>query len=152
MADRAVIKPPSVKNDPFLESFGNHPIHLPWDGSDLLNAARWLADMELRFPVSDAERRKVPLFPSHSATEPLTHGPADKAFRSVCTEALGDERAQQLTLHSMRIFAACSLLAQGASRPLIMALCRWKCEWNNFVKKNVDIGRIKLFRNLVTCG
>ena len=84
--------------------------------------------MELRFPVSDAERRKVPLFPSHSATEPLTHGPADKAFRSVCTEALGEERAKQLTLHSMRIFAACSLLAQGASRPLIMALCRWKCE------------------------
>ena len=128
MADRAVIKPPPVKNDPFSESFGNHPIHLPWDGSDLLNAARWLADMELRFPVSDAERRKVPLFPSHSVTEPLTHGPADKAFRSVCTEALGEERAKQLTLHSMRIFAACSLLAQGASRPLIMALCRWKCE------------------------
>ena len=60
-----------MKNDPFSESFGNHPIHLPWDGSDLLNAARWLADMGLRFPVSDAERRKVPLFPSHSATEPL---------------------------------------------------------------------------------
>jgi len=29
MADRAVIKPPPVKNDPFSESFGNHPIHLP---------------------------------------------------------------------------------------------------------------------------
>ena len=84
--------------------------------------------MELRFPVSDAERRNVPLFPAHSATEPLTHGPADKAFRSVTTEALGDERARQLALRSMRIFAVCSLLAQGASRPLIMALCRWKLE------------------------
>ena len=84
--------------------------------------------MELRFPVSDAERRNVPLFPAHSATEPLMHGPADKAFCSVTTEALSDERTRQLALRSMRIFAACSLLAQGASRPLIMALCRWKCE------------------------
>ena len=94
MADRAVIKSPPAKNDPFSESFGNNPIHFPWDGSDLLNAARWLADMELRFPVSDAERRNAPLFPAHSVTEPHTHGPADKAFRSVCTEALGDERAR----------------------------------------------------------
>ena len=117
-----------MKNDPFSESFGNHPIHLPWDGSDLLNAERWLADMELRFPMCDAERRNVPLFPAHSVNEPLTHGPADKAFRSVCAAALKDERARQLALHSTRIFAACSLLAQGASRPLIIALCRWKCE------------------------
>jgi len=82
--------------------------------------------MGLRFPVSDAERRNVPLFPDHSVTdEPLTHGPADKEFRSVCTAALGDERARQLALRSIGIFAACSLLAQGASRPLIMVLCRW---------------------------
>ena len=29
---------------------------------------------------------------------------------------------------SLRIFAACALLAVGASRLLMMALCRWKCE------------------------
>ena len=128
IGDRAVLRPPPVKNDPYSESFGNHPIWLPFDPDDELNAARWLADLELAHPVSDDERRSVPLFPSHTARAPLTHGPADRAFRALADAALGPARSAQLTLHSMRVFAACSLLAQGASRPLIQALCRWKCD------------------------
>lgn len=129
MADRAVLRPPPVKNDPFSESFGAHPIHLPFDPDDELNAARWLADLELGSPVHGSERRRVPLFPSGpAAATPLTHGPADSAFRAVTKAALPAERAAVLTLHSMRVFAACALLAQGASPALIMALCRWKCE------------------------
>ena len=129
MADRAVLRPPPVKNDPFSESFGAHPIHLPFDPDDELNAARWLADLELGSPVYGSERRRVPLFPSGPvAATPLTHGPADSAFRAIVKAALPAERAAMLTLHSMRVFAACALLAQGASPALIMALCRWKCE------------------------
>ena len=90
MADRAVLWPPPVENDPFLESFGAHPIHLPFDPDGELNAARWLADLELGSPVFDSEWRRVPLFPSGPvAATPLTHGPADSAFRAVAVVRCG---------------------------------------------------------------
>ena len=49
--DCAVITPVPVKNDPFAEFFGNHPIWLPYDSADPFNAACWLADLELAFPI-----------------------------------------------------------------------------------------------------
>ena len=49
--DCAVITPAPVKNDPFAEFFGNHPIWLPYDSADPFNAACWLADLELAFPI-----------------------------------------------------------------------------------------------------
>ena len=41
---------------------------------------------------------------------------------------LGATRAAMLSLHSGRVFCACALLAQGAPRPMILALCRWRDE------------------------
>ena len=49
--DCAVITPVPVKNGPFAEFFGNHPIWLPYDSADPFNAACWLADLELAFPI-----------------------------------------------------------------------------------------------------
>ena len=128
LGDRAVLTPPPVKNDPFSTTFGGHPIWLPFDPLDPLNAARWLRDLELTLPVDADARRRTPLFGAQSASTPLTHGPADRAFAAVAEAALGVTRAAMLSLHSPRVFCACALLAQGASRPLIMALCRWKSE------------------------
>ena len=61
--DCAIFTPVPVKNDPFAIFFGNHPIWLPFDASDPYNAAFWLADLELAFPVAVADRRSVPPFP-----------------------------------------------------------------------------------------
>ena len=73
--------PVPVKNDPFAIFFvGNHPIWLPYDASDPYNynAAFWLADLEIAFPVAVADRRSVPLFPGdcddRSETAPPRQG------------------------------------------------------------------------------
>jgi len=66
--DCAILTPVPVKNDPFTIFFGNHPIWLPFDASDPYNAAFWLADLELSFPVAVADRRSVPLFPGDDAS------------------------------------------------------------------------------------
>ena len=126
--DCAVLTPVPVKNDPFAEFFGNHPIWLPYDANDPFNAAKWLADLELAFPVPVERRRFSPLFPADDASSPLTHGMADAIFSVLSTAGLGDARAAQLSLHSPRVFAASALLARGCPRPMILALCRWKDE------------------------
>ena len=126
--DCAIITPVPCKNDPFTEFFGNHPIWLPFDAHGPFNAARWLADLELAFPVAADQRRHVPLFPADDASTPLTHSMADALFHALTQTALGNVRAAQLSLHSPRVFAASALLARGCPRPLIMALCRWKDE------------------------
>jgi len=117
-----------VKNDPFAIFFGNHPIWLPYDASDPYNAAFWLADLELAFPVEVADRRSVPLFPGDDAGSPLTFSMADTIFHAASVAGLGATRAAMLSLHSGRVFCACALLAQGAPRPMILALCRWRDE------------------------
>ena len=126
--DCAVLTPVPVKNDPFAEFFGNHPIWLPYDANDPFNAAKWLADLELAFPVPVERRRFSPLFPADGASSPLTHGMADAIFSVLSTAGLGEARAAQLSLHSPRVFAASALLARGCPRPMILALCRWKDE------------------------
>ena len=128
LGDCAILTPVPVKNDPFAIYFGNHPIWLPYDPVDPHNAAMWLADLESAFPVADADRRSSPLFPGDSASDPLTHSMADTIFRAIAVAALGDTRAAQLSLHSARVFCACALLAKGAPRSIILALCRWKDE------------------------
>jgi hypothetical protein len=126
--DCAILTPVPVKNDPFAIFFGNHPIWLPYDASDPYNAAFWLADLELAFPVEVADRRSVPLFPGDDAGSPLTFSMADTIFHAVAVAGLGATRAAMLSLHSGRVFCACALLAQGAPRPMILALCRWRDE------------------------
>ena len=46
----------------------------------------------------------------------------------VAVAGLGATRAAMLSLHSGRVFRACALLAKGAPRPIILALCRWRDE------------------------
>ena len=113
---------------PFAIFFGNHPIWLPFDASDPYNAAFWLADLELAFPVAVADRWSVPLFPGDDADLPLAFSMADTVFYAVAMAGLGATRAAMLSLHSGRVFCACALLAQGAPRPMILALCRWRDE------------------------
>ena len=126
--DCAILTPVPVKNDPFAIFFGNHPIWLPFDASDPYNAAFWLADLELAFPVEVVHRRSVPLFPGDDAGSPLTFSMADTIFHAVAVAGLGATRAAMLSLHSGRVFCACALLAQGAPRSMILALCRWRDE------------------------
>ena len=86
------------------------------------------ADLELAFAVEVADRRSVPLFPGDDAGSPLAFSMADTIFHAVAVAGLGAIRAAMLSLHSGRDFCACALLAQGAPRSMILALCRWRDE------------------------
>ena len=97
-----------MKNDPFAIFFGNHPIWLPFDASDPYNAAFWLADLERSFPVEVADRRSVPLFSGDDADSPLAFSMAGTIFSAVSVAGLGATRAAMLSLHSGRVFCACS--------------------------------------------
>ena len=70
----------------------------------------------------------MPLFPGDDADSPLAFSMADTIFHAVAVAGLGATRAAMLSLHSGRVFCACALLAKGAPRPIILALCRWRDE------------------------
>ena len=67
-------------------------------------------------------------FLGDDAGSPLTFSMADTIFHAVAVAGLGATRAAMLSLHSGRVFCACALLAQGAPRSMILALCRWRDE------------------------
>ena len=50
------------------------------------NAAFWLADLEIAFPVAVADRRSVPLFPGDDAGSPLAFSMADTIFHAAAVE------------------------------------------------------------------
>ena len=59
--DCARLRPAPSKADPWALVFGNALIYLPYL-DDPLNAAKSLADMELRVPCPADKRRSTPLF------------------------------------------------------------------------------------------
>ena len=110
--DCAILTPVPVKNDPFAIFFGNHPIWLPFDASDPYNAAFWLADLELAFPVAVADRRSVPLFPGDDADSPLTFSMADTIFHAVAVarpRCHPSGRCSRFTAGVFSALAPCSL-------------------------------------------
>ena len=123
--DAAVIIPGCTKADPFSIMFGDKPIYLLFDASDVCNAAWRLRELELRFPVAPARRREVPLFCSDGDETPLSHSLADSIFNAACILCFGAQVAKSLSLHSGRVWLACALLSAGHSTATIQAMCRW---------------------------
>ena len=124
--DYCGVKPPLCKNDPFGLHFGTKPIWLPVNAS-ATNAARALAAMFLACPSSQPlSPETTALFRISPDGEPLRHGEADKTLRLLLQAAFPEADASRWSLHSLRIGAACALLAAKASPALIQAICRWR--------------------------
>ena len=123
--DAAVIIPGCTKADPFSIMFGDKPIYLLFDASDVCNAAWRLRELEIKEPVPAEHRRQVPLFCSDADNTPLSHSLADSIFNAACLLCFGVQVAKTLSLHSGRVWLACALLAAGHSTATIQAMCRW---------------------------
>ena len=132
VGDFCVIKPPICKNDPFALHFGTKPIWLPVN-DDPINAARAIAAMFLADPNPAQCPERTPLFRASAAGDAIRHGEADAVFRDLIAAAFPAADPSRWSLHSLRIGAACALLAARASHALIQAVCRWRST------KSVDI-------------
>ena len=80
-----------------------------------------------------AHPKLTPLFRASAAGEAIRHGEADETFRGLIEAAFPAADPSRWSLHSLRIGAACALLAARASHALIQAVCRWRST------KSVDI-------------
>ena len=132
LGDFCVVKPPICKNDPFALHFGTKPIWLPVN-EDPVNAARAMAAMFLADASPALCPEQIPLFRASRAGEAIRHGEADAVFRDLVAAAFPAADPSRWSLHSLRIGAACALLAARASHALIQAVCRWRST------KSVDI-------------
>ena len=130
---------------------------LPFHEDDL-NAAKWLRDLELRWPAHGSKRSTLPLF-ADAAGRPFK----DAAFASLIMAALrhvlGASRAKLLSPHSWRVWLASSLRMCDASDARIQAFGRWlnpdslkiyaritKSEYAAWVDKLMAVGRIDTAR------
>jgi hypothetical protein len=126
--DAIGVRPPRLKNDQFQLHFGTHVVWCPLDDSPN-NAARCAIDLELCAPIAPHERAATPLLIASSVTrDALTPRLFDSVLRDLLVLGVGPDQAKHYSAHSGRIELACRLLAAGASRPMIQALCRWRGE------------------------
>ena len=121
--DFARLAPKGAKCDPYGMGHGTEPIVLPYHNDDL-NAAKWLAEIEMRWPSHGEHRDTLPLF-SDEAGEPFTDSRFAGIIMAVLTLVLGPERAALFSPHSWRVWLASALRVAGAPDPLIQALGRW---------------------------
>ena len=127
--DMAIILVAASKADPFSVSFGNHPVYLPFVPDDPLNAAKWLASMELQTPIrGEQARRAAPLFAIDvQGKEPFYNNLVENTLSNALkATSLSQEECVKLTPHSFRVGLACALLAANTPFPVIKALCRWR--------------------------
>ena len=122
--DRALLAPRGSKCDQFGTCHGTEPIILPFH-DDELNAAKWLRDIELRWPCHGAEARRVlPLFPD-GAGQPYSDATFAGRIMATLELAVGETRVRLLSPHSWRVWLASALRMQGASDARIQAMGRW---------------------------
>ena len=100
-----------------------HCIVLPFRDTEL-NAARWLRDIELRWPCSGSDRRNLALF-CQADGQPFTDSRFSSLVHTALVLGVGEARASVLTPHAWRVWIASALRMCGAADPLIMALGRW---------------------------
>ena len=123
--DCAILQPPPSKSDPFDMVWGSKPIFLPFD-TDPLSAFTALADIELHDPVTGAPELTA-LFTADDGS-PFTGHFLDRLLHGLLTRHFPEAVAKNYSWHSCRIWLATALLASGASRAQIQALCRWQTE------------------------
>ena len=102
---------------------GTEPIVLPYHDDDM-NAAKWLANIEKRWPARGEQRDTLPLFCDEKG-EPFTDSRFAGLVMAALTLVLGPERAALFSPHSWRVWLASALRMIKAPDPLIQALGRW---------------------------
>jgi len=123
--DFAVLQPPPSKSDPFDMVWGSKPIFLPFC-SDPLSAFTSLADIELNDPIIGTPERTAMFTDDQGA--PLTGHFLDRLLHGLLLRHFPESVAKNYSWHSCRIWLATALLASGASRAQIQALCRWQTD------------------------
>ena len=123
--DCAIVIPASSKNDQTGSTFGDRPMYLPYVPDDITNAAMWYARLELQMPVPGTLRKTTPLY-TVDGSRSLDHATADFIFHQLAVNALGEDVAATLSLHSGRVWLACALLERGQDVATIQAMCRWR--------------------------
>ena len=121
--DRARLAPKGAKCDVFGTAHGTEPIILPYHDKTL-NAAKWLAMIERRWPAHGPERDSLPLFCDESG-EVFSDSTFAALIMAALTAVLGPERAKLFSPHSWRVWLASALRMVDAPDPLIQALGRW---------------------------
>ena len=123
--DFAVLQPPPSKSDPFDMVWGSKPIFLPFC-SDPLSAFTSLADIELNDPIIGSPDLTAMFTDDLGA--PFTGHFLDRLLQGLLLRHFPESVAKNYSWHSCRIWLATALLASGASRAQIQALCRWQTD------------------------
>ena len=132
LTTEAILRPPPSKADSLGIFWGNDPVYLPWEATEPICAARWLALLERRRRIPPERRRAVPLLCDGQGL-PFRHGPLDAVLRAMLL-AVGVpySEASKYSWHSFRVYLATALLARkdasGRSTPIetIQCMLRWK--------------------------
>jgi hypothetical protein len=125
--DFAVLIPPCSKADQFGIEWGPSPIWLRYSASERVNAARELAALELKHPVSGEDRRTTPLFVD-GRKQAIGITQLRARFKALLLAKVNPDAVQRVSLHSFRVYLACALLALKRSHAEIQALLRWKTD------------------------
>ena len=121
--DHARLAPRGSKCDQWGTMHGTEPIILPFHDTPL-NAAKWLRDIELRWPAHGPTRDVLPLFPDENG-KPFNDATFSALINAVLAAVLGKDRAKLLSPHSWRVWLASSLRMCGATDARIQAMGRW---------------------------
>ena len=105
--------------------WGSKPIFLPFS-EDQLSAFSSLADIELNDPIIGAPGQTA-LFTTDDGA-PFTGHLLDRLLHGLLLRHFPESVAKNYSWHSCRTWLATALLASGASRAQIQALCRWQTE------------------------
>jgi len=117
-----------LKNDPTGAFFGATPTFLAWRPvSAGRSACREIVKMYVMAAVLPEAKSTTPLFGPRPGEE-FTHFQVQKAFELLllCGAKVPPAELSNYSIHSFRIYAACSLLEAGCPRWLIKRLLRWR--------------------------
>ena len=121
--DTVRLAPKGAKADPYGTCHGTEPIVLPYH-NDELNAAKWIRDIELRWPCHGADRKARPLFCDESGAV-FTDSRFGGLIKMALVLVLGTATAKAYSPHSWRVWLATAARVNGASDAMIQALGRW---------------------------
>ena len=121
--DYVLLAPKGSKCDTWGTCHGTEPIVLPFHDDDL-NAARWIRDIELRYPVRGTARAETALFASEDGG-PFSDATFAAYIKAVLQHVLGVTKARLYSPHSWRVWLATSLRMCDASDARIQAFGRW---------------------------
>ena len=117
-----------LKNDPTGAFFGATPTFLAWRPMSVgRSACREIVKLYNMAKVAPEAKSTTPLFGPRPGVE-FTHFQVEKAFELLLLlgALVPPSELSNYSIHSFRIYAACSLLEAGCPRWLIKRLLRWR--------------------------